>query len=298
MNQRLAINLALAGAIIVLALVVILEPGKEATPDLPKITALNPEHVMRITVERAGRDTLVFEKQADASWRMTQPLILRANDFRVSALARAAQTGSHAHFPQTGRDLKQFELDAPKIKLTLNDQIIEFGGVNPLDNRRYVRVADTVHLIGDDVFFRLNGEAAGYISSALIPEHTQELSEIKLPGKTMSRDASSGKWTVAPPVADLTPDDINTFLDEWRHAQALQVSAYNGTPSGEQVTLSFSSTTPPLIYDVLGKDGDLILGRKDAGVQYQLTAEARQKLFELKHASDEKPKEGSAGSAK
>ena len=106
-----------------------------------------------------------------------------------------------------------------------------------------------------------------------------------------SRDTSSGKWTVTPAVADLTPDEINTFLDEWRHAQAMQVSAYNGTPSSEQITLSFGGTTPPLTYDVLGKDGDLILGRKDAGVQYQVTAEARHKLFELKHASDEKPKE-------
>lgn len=298
MNKRLVINLVLAGVIIVLALVVMFEPGKQAVPDLPKITALKAEHVTHIAVERAGRDTLVFEKQADAAWRMTQPLALRANEFRVDALARAAQTGSHAQFPLAGRDLKQFELDAPIIKLTLNDQMIEFGSVNTLNNRRYVRVADTVHLIGDDVFFRLNGDAAGFISSALVPEHAQDLSAIKLPDRSLNRDASSAKWTVTPEVANLSPDEINTFLDEWRRAQALQVSAYSGTPSSETITLSFSGARPPLVYDVLRKTDGLILGNKAAGVQYQLTPEVAQRLLELKHVSDEKPQETPASPAK
>ena len=280
MNKRLTLNLALAVVIIALALLVIFEPGKDKAPELPKLTSMTSDKIQHVSIERVGRDTLVFEKQADV-WRITQPLQLRANEFRVTGVAHAAQTPSHARFPQAGRDLKQYELDTPKIKLTLDGQLIEFGGVNPLDNRRYVRVGDTIHLVADDVFLRANGDAAGFVSTALIPEHAQEISEIKLPQMTVQKDKDSGKWSVTPPVTNLSTDDIIKFVEEWRHAQALQVSAYNGTPTGEHVTLSFVGTTPPLTFDLMSKDADLILGRKDAGVLYQFTAEIKQKMFTL-----------------
>ena len=281
MNKRLSLNLTLAVVIIVLALLVMFEPGKDPAPEPPKLTTLTSDTIQRVMIERLGRDTLVFEKQPDG-WRITQPLQLRANVFRIDGVTRAAQTPSHARFPQAGRDLKQYELDAPKIKLTLDSQLIEFGGVNPLDNRRYVRVGDTIHLVADDVFLRANGDVAGFVSSALVPEHAQELTEIKLPQMTVQRDKDSGKWTATPPVADLSADDINKFVDEWRHAQALQVSAYSGTPTGELVTLTFSGATPPLSFELMSKGDDLILGRKDAGVMYQFIAEARQRMFTLK----------------
>ncbi len=290
MDKRLLLNLSLAAVIIVLALLVIFEPGKAKAPELPKLTSLPADKIEHVTIERTGRDTLVFEKQA-GGWRITQPLQLQANEFRVSGITHAAQATSHARFPQAGRDLKQYELDTPKIKLTLDGQLIEFGGVNPLDSRRYVRVGDTIHLIADEVFLRANGDAAGFVSTALLPEHAQELTEIKLPQLTVQRDKdSSGKWITTPAVANLATDDINKFVDEWRHAQALQVSAYNGTPTGEHVTLNFSGTTPPLSFDVMSsKDNDLLLGRKDAGVMYQFTSEIRQRLFTLKPASDSAP---------
>ncbi|MBI3777267.1 MAG: DUF4340 domain-containing protein [Gammaproteobacteria bacterium] len=288
MNKRLTLNLSLAVVIIVLALLVIFEPGKDKAPELPKLTSLADDKIQHVTIERVGRDTLVFEKQADG-WHITQPLQLHANEFRVTGVAHAAQTPSHARFPQAGRDLKQYELNAPKIKLTLDGQLIEFGGVNPLDNRRYVRVGETIHLVADDVFLRANGDAAGFVSTALVPDHAQEISEIKLPQLTVQKDKDSGKWTVTPAIANLSTDDIVKFVDEWRHAQALQVSAYNGTPTGEHVTLAFSSTTPPRVFDLMGKDSDLILGRKDAGVMYQFTAEIKQRLFTLKPPVTETP---------
>ena len=290
MNTRLGLNLALAGTIIVLALLVILEPGKEKPAESPKLTTLSADSISRITVERAGRDTLVFEKRG-SDWHITQPLSLRANDFKVTSLARAAQAASYARFAQAGHDLKQFDLDAPKLKLTLNGQVIEFGSVNPLDNRRYVRVADTVHLIGDEVYARLNGEAAGFVSSALLTDHVQELREIKLLDRTFTRDTTSGKWTVTPPVPDFSADELNTYLDEWRHAQALQVSAYSGTPGGTSVTLTAGSDAP-LVFDVRTTDNELILGRKEAGVEYHFTPELRQRLLEPKHVA-ESPKPGS-----
>ena len=213
MNKRLTLNISLAVVIIVLALLVIFEPGKDKAPELPKLTSLTGDKIQHVTIERVDRDTLVFEKQADV-WHITQPLQLRANEFRVTGVAHAAQTPSHARFPQAGRDLKQYELDTPKIKLTLDGQLIEFGGVNPLDNRRYVRVGDTIHLVADDVFLRANGDAAGFVSTALVPEHAQELTEIKLPQLTVQKDKDSGKWTVTPPVANLSTDDIVKFVDE------------------------------------------------------------------------------------
>ncbi len=280
MNRRLTLNLVLAGAIIALALVVILEPGKEKTPEQPKITLLPVEAIKHLEIERVNHDTLKFDKQ-DEHWRITQPLNLPANDFRVTSVARVVQATSFGHFAVAGRDLKQYELDAPSIRLHVADQVIEFGGINPLDKRRYVRVGDTIHLTSDDSYYRLSGDAHGFVSTALIPEHAADLTELKLPNLTVRNDMASGKWVVTPGIANLSADDINKFTDEWRHAQALQVAAYSGTPTGERVVLSFRNNIPALQLEVMTKDGDLVLGNKALGVQYQFSPELRDRLLKL-----------------
>jgi hypothetical protein len=119
------------------------------------------------------------------------------------------------------------------------------------------------------------------VSTALLPERAQELSEIRLPDLSVKRGAD-GKWTVTPPVADLSADDVNKFVDEWRHAQALQVVAYTGTPTGGTATLVIGDGATQFQFDIMADDGDLVLGRKDAGVQYQFTADARKRMLTLK----------------
>lgn len=280
MNRRLALNLSMAGAIIVLALIVIFEPGKETAPENPKISMLPVESITHIEIERTAHDTIKFERQGE-HWRNTQPMNLPANDFRVNSIARLAQTTSYGRFSVEGRDLKQYELDNPRIRLHLNDLVLEYGSINPLDKRRYVRAGDTIHLTTDDSFFRLSGDVHGFVSSALIPENAAKLSEIKLPAMTVRSDAAGGKWVVTPEPPNLSADDINKFADEWRHAQALQVSAYSGTPTGETVTLSFRDGLAPMQLDVMTRDGDLILGHKAIGVQYQFSSDARERLLKL-----------------
>ncbi len=280
MNNRLVLNLSLAAVIIVLALVVILEPGKDKTPEQPRITALNPDSITHIEIERTANDTIKFDKQGD-HWRITSPVNLPANDFRVANVARIAQATSFGKFAAADRDLKQYELDAPKIRLHLNDQVIEYGGINPLDKRRYMRAGDSIHLTTDESFYRLSGDVYGFVSTALMPEHASDLTELKLPAMTVRNDAASGKWIVTPEIANLSADDTHKFIDEWRHAQALQVVAYSGTPTGQTATLTFREPTPPMQLDILSKDGDLLLGNKAMGIQYQFSSDARGRLFHL-----------------
>lgn len=282
MGSRLRLNLVLAAIVIALVFVVLFEPGKESAPETPPLTAFKPETIRRAQIERSGRDTIVLEKQGE-KWRITQPLNLPANEFRVTSVLRIAQASSFARFPAGGRDLKQYELDAPAVKLTLNDQVLEFGGVNPLDRRRYVRIGDTIHLTGDDVYFRLTGDATGFVSTALWPDVTAPIEEITAPGLSIRNDG--GKWIVTPPIEGLSADDTNKFIDEWKHAQALQVSAYKGLPGAQTVTVRFGGGTPAITFDIVsGETGDLILGRKDLGVQYELAPETRKRLLTLKPA--------------
>lgn len=276
MGARLRLNLLLAAAVIALVFVVLFEPGKESAPETPPLTAFKPETIRRAQIERAGRDTIVLEKQGE-KWRIVQPLNLPANEFRAMSVAKIAQAPSFSHFPATGRDLKQYELDAPGVKLTLNDHVFEFGSVNPLDRRRYVRIGDTIHLTGDDAYFRLTGDATGFVSTALWPDVTAPLEEIKLPDRSVRND--NGKWVVTPPVEGLTADDTNKFIDEWKHAQALQVSTYKGLPGAQTVTVRFGADTPAVTFDIVNAEGDLILGRKDLGVQYEMAPEARKRLL-------------------
>lgn len=275
MNTRVLLNLSLLALLVLLALLAWFRPGQ--TPPAPPATLalFEAANVSRITVERAGRDAIAFEK-AEGQWRMTAPLQTGADTFAIDSLLAIATTTGHAQFNAGDVDLRNFMLDAPPVTVRFDDRVVHFGDVEPLSGRRYVLTAGVVYLIDDHLFQRLTGEPVGLVSRSLLPP-AAVIEAIALPAQRIARD-DSGEWTVTPPAENVSQDDVVALIDEWRHAQAIRVSLVDASPSEGTVEVQLAGSPAPWRFELQRVAHDRFLVRRDLGLRYQFTEHQFERL--------------------
>jgi hypothetical protein len=276
MNTRSALNLALLGLVAVLAALIYWQPGIKPPAALPRLTALSPADIRHIAIRPQQGAEIRLDKE-EGGWMMTAPLATYANGFRIDALLGVAQAESHAQLPVAGLDLAKFHLDTPALVLRLNDVELAFGDSEPLDNRRYVRVGSTVHLINDDYYYRLQAGVPAFVSNQLLPPHSKP-AQISLPAFSLSRAA--GRWQLSPATTQPSMDVLNGFVDEWQRAQAIEVDRYEGGASQGKITISFDGGAAPLEFLLLQTEPEPVLARADLGLRYHLAPEQAQHLLQ------------------
>jgi len=272
MKAKLILNLFLLVAILGLGLVAFLEPGVEKTG--PKPIALVDENMLtRVTLKNA--EIIGFEKK-DGHWRLQEPFPAPANEIRVQQLIAIARANVEAQYPIQSENLAQFELDKPKATLILDDLSLDFGGSDPIHMRRYVRRGDSLYLVNDDFFHHLTASATDYVDKKLLPEGAK-IKEISLPGFRVIL-GTDGKW--ATETATETTVRIPELLIAWNTARAIDVKRPDQIGTGDVVRIGLAEGDP-LEFIIIQREPDLILGRKDLGLQYELTGESVQTLLNL-----------------
>jgi hypothetical protein len=145
-------NLLLGGMLILLAGLVMLEGDLEAPAGVVPLTDLETAAVREIRLRSRAGDVQHYLRSAQG-WQMLAPYPLPAEPGRLQRLAALAQAPSWRQIPLPELDPKEAGLDKP-LQVALNDTQLEFGGTEPIRQRRYVRIGDRVHLI-DDSFYHL-----------------------------------------------------------------------------------------------------------------------------------------------
>ncbi len=276
MNTRALLNIGLLVLVLVLVAVVTLSPDENQT-EVEPLTTLKADAVMRLEITRTGQGDLSFEK-IDGEWYMQTPYQVPANRFRIDALLGLVSTPSHAHYDLRGKDLATFGLDRPAAVVNINDAItIEFGGSEPLNNRRYVRIGDTLHLIDDLFYFQLGMTPEGYVSNSLLPPDAVPTA-IRLPSLTLRKQGDS--WVLDPAQADVSSDRIFALVQEWRNAQAIRVEAYQAA-QGEGEILIEQADGAPIRFTIHHASDGILLARPEKKLQYLVTGEVARRLMEL-----------------
>lgn len=285
MKPRLLVNLGLLALIAVLAAIAILKPGKNEVESTP-LLALDLQGLNRVTLK--NKETLVFEKK-EGLWNLTAPFAAPVNQVRVGQLLDITKAVSEANYPVKPNDLAQFGLDAPQAVLGLDDMTLQFGSTDPIKMRRYVRIGETLHLVEDNFFHHLTASASDYVDKRLIPERAK-IREIQLPDLKATRD-QQGQWTVEPNAK--TGTDLAELTSVWATARAIEVKRWNPVAEGEPIRIGFTEG-PALEFVIINKSPELVLGRKDLGLQYTLTAETSRELLNLpKPKSEAEPESDS-----
>jgi hypothetical protein len=271
MRSRLFINLGLLTLIAILATVAIMKPGKKEAEPFP-LLAVDLQGMKRVTLQ--NKETLVFEKQ-DGQWRLTAPFAAPVNQVRIGQLLDVAKATTEASYPLKPEEAGQFGLDAPEAVLTLGDNSLQFGGTDPIKMRRYVRLGNTLHLVEDNFFHHLTATATDYVDKRLIPEGSK-IQEIQLPGLKALRNGE-GHWTVEP--ASESSTDLAELASVWATSRAIDVKRMDPKVVGETIRIGLVEGAP-IEFIILKKSPELVLGRRDLGLQYEVTSETSRELLD------------------
>ena len=270
MRQGWLLNIALLGVVAALGFFVWLNPSREEQAKQP-LSTLRSAQAKQISLTRPGQPVLTLERR-DAQWQITAPLNARADEFQVLRMLTILEAQPTAQLPAT--DLARFDLQLPAALLTIDEVEYAFGGINTVTREQYVRRGDTVYVVALRHGAALPANALALVRRVLLAEQEQPVA-ITLPEFSLRQN--EGRWTLTPP-ADTSQDDLQRYVDQWRHASAAQAEPYDNRPPLAEIRITLRDGAV-LDLGVLQREPQLVLWRRDTGLQYLFLAAAGQALW-------------------
>lgn len=283
MTHRGRLNLALVVAAAVLGAGVWFAQKKEEKG--PPLTAIAPEALKSIRIAHPDAPAIELKKDS-GHWQLTAPVQADADPLEVAALVELA--GKETHDPIAQPDLKQLGLDPPGYTITLNDRAIAFGGVEPIQYRRYVKTGAAVALIEDPPSAALDKDYSDLVAKDLFPAGAA-VEKIELPKFTLAKDAA-GAWQLTPPDPKALTDSMQKFVDGWQHARSMwNEMATPADPKAERVKVTLKGGAV-LEFIVAATEPQLKLQRANLNVNYVLSKALTEEILKLPAAPEPAPK--------
>ena len=280
--KRAQLNLALLAVAAGLGLAVFFASRPE--PPGPPLTALTADQVTRIALEHPGQAAIRLEKR-DGAWFLVEPVKAEVDEFEINALLGLATAETKERLE--GAALAELELAPPKYALTLNDTRVEFGGVEPLQYRRYVKVGEAVSLIEDPPSAALDKDYADLVAKGLFPT-TATIERIELPKLTLAQ--ADGKWAVQPADPKASADAMQQLADGWKNARSMWNERAPAAPAqGERVKVALKGGEVRE-FVVAAREPQFKLHRPDLGVNYVLSKALADELLKLPEPPKEEPR--------
>ncbi len=279
--RRWWLNLALLALVAALGLYAWYRAGQPAEAPKTTLTALPADAVQAIEIVRPQAAPVRLERR-DGEWRLAAPLEARADSFAVEALLRILRAPIESTITTAASDLARYGLDRPRATVRFGTTEIRFGEIHPLKDQYYVQYGEAVHLIASHYYAQATTPPTSLIDSRLLEPGRKPVG-FKLPGFTLT--LKDGEWQREPKIEALSSDRINGFVDDWRHARALQVEKYSGKKARERVVITVENPDggkSELIIGVLARQPELVLYRPDEGLEYRFPEDTAQRLLNLK----------------
>jgi len=278
MSRRNLLNLVLLLIAAALVAVIELRPGLQPAATQSPLSTLDPQQVTRIDLVRPAGTTLHFRK-TDNHWQIDATPALPADDFQMSTVLALLQAVPVRSYPVKDLDLTQVGLDPVQTSAHFDSLALELGGTDAIDGLRYVRSGDTVYLVTDRYAHLLNAGVANFVQRTLLPE-SAHIRALQLPGLTLTRP-DGVHWQLQPDDPAAGADRIQTLLRNWQRASALYVAHAATTAKGETVRVTLAGQAEPLVFSIVARSPDLVLGRPELGLQYHLPGTAATQLLAL-----------------
>jgi len=285
MASRLWLNLALLLLIAILVIIVIYEPGKESIPAPTRLTQLTAATITHIHIERATGKDVELVKEANGQWWMHNPYHLPANEFRVQSLLRLAETESLSSHALNQLQPVTYGLDQPRAIVTFDRSTqISFGDTEPLQQRRYVQIGDQLHTIVDTFYYQAAASPTIYLNHALLPP-TANIIKLVLPDLQLT--FKDGQWQRTPSHPDYSADARIELINNWRHAQALELRAADVKDARADIEIFLTDQTEPIRFKLLQTEEETSLIRLGIGLQYVIASDTYDKLLALPESEPE-----------
>lgn len=256
MRTRWLLNLMLLLLVAGLGAVAYLRPGLETAEQPTALSPQLPEQVRQLTIERPGHEPITIVRRADG-WQLVAPIALPANPFRIKPLLQIRRAVSHSSFPVVDDALAQYQLAEPAVWLILDDERYAFGGVEPLNNYRYVLFNAQVHLLSDRIHNYLLMSPYDFVSLRPLPPG-RDLHSVRINGAVIEDER---------------------LLGMWGGIEARRVSRYTEVAGvAEQMELRFDDGSI-LMVDILQREEEVVVGVRERGVMYHFGLDEGERLL-------------------
>ena len=273
MQSRALLNLALFLLVVLLAVYIYTSTrNQQASIGSNKLTQMPAEDVVHIVILHNQRRIELDRKKG--KWQMHQPVEIDANGFRIDTLLTMLDTASHASYNAADLDMKKYGLDDAGTSISFNDLTIVFGIANPINNYRYVRIGNTVHLIDDHFYPLISSQTGTLIARELIAKNAV-IEKLVLPEATLYRD-ENGLWHSS---SGIGPDAISETLYHWKNSQAFGVHNYMQRDPQAEISVYLAGRNEPIQFYVTDTDPWLIIARPDIGIEYHFNLEFYDRLL-------------------
>ena len=252
------------------------------------ISNLGMADITTLSIEKEGQLTAKFVKEGE-DWLMLTPVKAEANQTRIDVLLSLLALPVSSTLAITDHtDLNQFGLNKYSPVLMLNNLQFQFGSVVPISERRYVRHQQTLYLLPDTIAPLLNVNSYSFIDNQLLSSD-QKISSLQIPilgeqGQFKLRQLElikqDGHWQSN---SDHSVDQLQTLIDHWQYAQALQVlpaSRLDFTKDkAHTLKLGINDDTVTKDYLLYSQDRALFIIDSKQQLAYQFIADLKQQLF-------------------
>jgi hypothetical protein len=222
------------------------------------------------------------------TWYLQEPVAIPADSEKVSALLGLLNTNSFRQYQIKSENLAKLGLQPPGWEIHLDDTVIEFGKTEPIDQKRFVLVNNTVHLINDQFSQYRFGSPLMLANLDILPVD-KSVRELHLPDKVIKK--VDGQWQSTPSMDTMTQTRYKELIDQWRYAQAVRVAMADETNKRrfnndkKSVTVYLEQAAQPVHFTIERNENDFIVTNEDWGVRYYLSHTAGEKLLQLKSST-------------
>lgn len=296
MSSRGWLNLALLLAVAGLMAVAVLEPGIDSAPPA-RLTRFQPADLKRLTLKQHGQPDVVLTRRdhdhrpdhRPGQWWMEKPFRAPAGRYLQQTLTELLAAQPSAAYNSTELDLTAVGLAPPAASISLNDEPLLVGTVDPVHGSRYMLVGEQVLLVPDYLASALLVPATELLSHQLLPPQSH-IRELRLPAPAAPEQATVKVRTLTraqgrlrlTPDSGLSADQLRAWLDEWLYAQALDLSTYppdDYPESPETIEITLESGRQ-MLFDVLTPSQDeWVLASRSAGLKYHFARQQAQRLL-------------------
>lgn len=284
MQSRSLLNIALFLVVVLLAVYIYDTDKKEqASSESEQLTQLSADEVTQISIQHNQRQIKL--RREGGKWHMLQPIDIAANSFRIDTLLNMLKTVSHTAYSAAELELDKYGLSEASTSISFNNITIDFGVVNPINNYRYVRINDTVHLI-DDHFYPLLSSQTGTLVARELIDGDAIIDKLVLPQQTLYRDENN-LWHSSD---NTDPDAISETLHHWQHSQAFGVHNYMQRESLADISVYMAGNSEPIRFYVTDTDPWLIIARPELDIEYHFNLEFHDRLLKpgaIKESAEE-----------
>ncbi len=268
---------ALFACVIALGLFVWLKPPRTQGP-AHAVSALKSADARTLRLLRKGKPLALLEKR-NAGWFLLEPLKAPADDFQVLRLLAILDAKSALQYPPA--DLAKFDLNAPQVEIIINHQRFAFGAINEVTREQYVLTQNQVHPLEVRYAAAVPNDAGALLRrSVLAPGDTPV--RFEMGAFTVATDEK--KWAATPPAGDLSQDDYNRWVAQWREGSALRAEIADTRNSLSEIHIAMKDGGK-LSLGIVQREPELIVRRADLGLQYVFVGDVGEKMMSLPSTS-------------